>query len=197
MPLPLCSGALVPSLVCVYLPGMCSLYCQLHSLLMYMDRFDVVLTLVSLVSHCMWCTSTYVTLIRLRTYWPIPVCPGSLTSCLVGSRWGTLESLSVFSCTTRMVHALTFTVEPWSACMAVSIGGETLFTCPHSECPTSLYAKCCPVSFCLPGHHLLLTRLCWCHCDPWSVVSSKKNLYFHTLQSYVYSSARTAHKHGV
>ena len=65
--LPLCSGALVPSLVCVYMPHMCSLYCQLHPLLTYMDRFDVVLTLVSLVCHCMWCTGTYVTLIWLHT----------------------------------------------------------------------------------------------------------------------------------
>ena len=74
--LPLFSGALVPSLVCVYLPRMYPLYCQLHSLLTYTDRFDtLLLTLVSLLSlHVMY---RYGTLIRLKS--------GSLTSCHVRS----------------------------------------------------------------------------------------------------------------
>ena len=74
--LPLCSGALVPSLVCVYLPRMCSLYCQLHSLLTYMDRFDVVYLHLSL--SCVTACDAHVWYIQIHT--------GSLTSCHVRSR---------------------------------------------------------------------------------------------------------------
>ena len=59
--------ACTPVVLFVFLSyGMCSLYCQLHPLLTYMDRFDVVLTLVSLVYHCMWCRRM---LHSLDTYW--------------------------------------------------------------------------------------------------------------------------------
>ena len=91
---------------------------------------------------------------------------GQVDPCCSGAGWGaaeggTLKTLSVFHAYSHYMHGTCsgHTVAPWSTCMAVSIGGETLCMCPHSECPTSLYGKCC-----LPGHHLLLTRLCWCRC---------------------------------
>ena len=87
-----------------------------------------------------------------------PCCSGAGRGAAEG---GTLKTLSVFHAYSHYMHGACsgHTVAPWSTCMAVSIGGETLCMCPHSECPTSMYGKCC-----LPGHHLLLTRLCWCRC---------------------------------
>ena len=68
----------MPSLVCVYLPRMCSLYCQLHSLLTYMDRFDVVYLHLSLSHVSLHVMYRYVTLIWLYS--------SSMTNCHVRSR---------------------------------------------------------------------------------------------------------------
>ena len=158
MALPLCSGALVPSLVCVYLPRMCSLHCQLHSLLTYMNRFDVLLTLLSLVCHCMWCTGMLHSLNYILVYtclwctwvvlWQLPVVVRWLTAlhapCVspwwpVCLHW-TWDTLCCGHCNTKSQHTVHIVV----TCMVQCVWSPSLWqgVCIGVKASMPMYLLC-------------------------------------------------------